>query len=71
VEEFYITYTLDGSTWLMIDNGRIFKGNYDLTSKVRNNFAAPVRARAIRLHPVKWSNHISMRFEGIISVKAN
>jgi hypothetical protein len=71
VEEYYITYTLDGISWLMLDNGRIFKGSNDANTKVRNNFAAPVRARAIRLHPVKWSNHISMRFEGIISVKAN
>jgi hypothetical protein len=61
VEEYYITYTLNGISWQMLDNGRIFKGNNYANKKVRNDFAAPVRTRAIRLHPVKWLNHISMR----------
>jgi hypothetical protein len=71
VEEYYITYTLDGITWERVEDGRVFKGNYDQHTKVRNDFAAPVRARAIRLHPIKWQNAISMRFEGIFSVKVN
>lgn len=61
VEEFYITYTLNGISWMMLENGRIFKGNNDANSRVRNDFAAPVQARAMRIHPVKWANHIAMR----------
>lgn len=61
MEEFYITYTTNGISWLMLENGRIFKGNLDTTNRVRNDFAGPVRARGIRIHPVKWYSHICMR----------
>jgi hypothetical protein len=60
-------YTVTGASddWQYVDNGRVFIGNTDRNSKVRVNFNTPVRARAIRIHPVSWNAYISIRFDVI------
>lgn len=60
-------YSVTGAStdWKYVDNGRIFTGNTDQNSKVRADFDIPVRARAIRIHPVTWNNWICLRFDAI------
>jgi len=43
-------------------NGQVFKGNYDRNTQVTNCFT-PVMARTLRIRPLKWHGHISMRFD--------
>ncbi len=56
-------YTLDGITWVSYDYDRIFKGNTDTTTVVKNELRTPMKARAVRINPLTWSNAISMRVE--------
>ena len=60
-------YSVTGSPddWQYVDNGRIFVGNTDRNTKVRANFNTPVRARAIRIHPLTWNGHTCLRFDVI------
>lgn len=62
VEEYQVAYTSNGGEWELVDEGRLFAANNDRYSKVRNNFNETIFARAIRVHPTKWRNNISMRF---------
>ena len=43
----------------------MFVGNSDNKTKIRNNFEKGVMARTIRICPVKWHKHISVRLEAI------
>ena len=61
VKRFLVDVTLDGSTWHPVDNAKIFEGTTDATTVVRQNFSQPVLARAIRIRPVVWNNHISTK----------
>ena len=63
VTHYQVRYTLNGREWIFVDGGRNFTGNSDQTTWVRNNFTTPVFARAIRIQPTAWSQHISMRFD--------
>ncbi len=65
VEEYQVSYTMNGVDWSYVDGGKKFTANKDLNSKVRNNFENAVYARSIRIHPTKWFGHISMRFDAI------
>ena len=65
VEKYQVSYSLDGREWTFVDDGKIFQGNNDRNTWVRNNFETPIRARAIRIHPLQWKTHMSMRFDGI------
>ena len=56
---------MDGNIWENVEDGKVFQGNLDHNTKVRNNFSNPVHARAIRIYPVSWNNHISLRFDAI------
>lgn len=60
-----ISYTLNGKTWLNVDDGKIFEANTDRNQKVRINFKEPVYARALRIYPQSWNNHMSLRFDAI------
>ena len=54
----------DKVTWKDVDAGKIFTGNVvgeGADTKVQNNFAAPVQARYVRIHPVSWNGAIAMR----------
>jgi len=63
VKSYKVTYSNDGITWLEADGGKTFKGNKNQKAKVLRNFDTPFTARTIRIHPVTWKKHISMRFE--------
>jgi hypothetical protein len=67
VTTYRVMYTVTGSPddWQYVDNGRIFVGNTDSNTKVRVNFNTPVRARAIRIHPLTWYGSICLRFDVI------
>ena len=42
---------------------QIFQGNYERNYVVTHRFLRPFKARYVRLHPITWYGHISMRFE--------
>ena len=42
-------------------NKSVFNGNNDKNTKVYNYFVFPIRTRYIRIIPLEWNNHISMR----------
>lgn len=56
---------MNGKNWSYVDDGRKFPGNTDRNSQIRNDFKQSVVARAIRIHPTRWSGHIAMRFDAI------
>ena len=41
----------------------MFDGNEDSDTVVFNKLSRPITARYIRLLPIEWHNHISMRIE--------
>ena len=51
--------------FILLRMQQVFDANKDRESVIRNLFDPPIRARLIRLHPVKWQNGICMRFEFI------
>ena len=63
VKSYKVKYSNDGITWTEADNGRVFDGNSDRNTKVLQTFNTPFTARAVRINPVAWQSHISMRFE--------
>ena len=67
VESYTISHSLDGVTWTKIqDSGgsaKVFPGNTDRDTPVVNTLTPPVTARYLRLHPMTWHGHISMRWE--------
>ena len=48
-------------SWTVVDGGAKFTGNVEAHAVVRNDFAGVVTARYVRIHPVDWHDHISMR----------
>ncbi|PAA85148.1 hypothetical protein BOX15_Mlig000773g3, partial [Macrostomum lignano] len=67
VTAYRVTYSQDANKWNYVDTHlgtqRVFDGNVDSYSVKHNYFDQPVRARFIRLHPVKFRRHPSMRME--------
>jgi len=47
----------------MVDDGRVFRTNSNSTTIERMNFEKPFKARSIRICPVSWHGHISLRCE--------
>ena len=62
VSKFYISYTYNGVTWQIYNNGEQFYGNSDSTS-ITEIHLRPFFARSIKLHPLEWHDHIAMRVE--------
>ncbi len=56
-------YTNDGMNWIYYNHGLEFIGNSDLSTIVTHEFSTPFKARAVRICPTDWNNHISMRVE--------
>ncbi len=52
--QYTASYTIDGISWNLIDNGRIFNANTDTISRVKNDLFTKVVARAVRIHPYSW-----------------
>ncbi|XP_062614315.1 uncharacterized protein LOC134276051 isoform X2 [Saccostrea cucullata] len=71
VKKYRVLYSLDCSnntnSWQPMGdhtvNDTIFVGNTDENSTVSHNFDCPVIAKCIRINPLEWNNHISMRFD--------
>ena len=61
VKTYKISYSEDGNTWLPYAGGKVFNGNWDdATIKYTN---VNIRARKVKIHPVTWNGHVSMRVE--------
>ncbi len=65
VTSYRLSYSLDGNTW--IDYPPVLTGNTNQTTVVKNVLTTPFSARYVRIRPVTYSTHMSMRVE-IISV---
>ncbi|XP_072041290.1 lactadherin-like [Amphiura filiformis] len=69
VTRFKVQYSEDGEFWAFFEQytnnqgEMIFDGNTNHTTIVTNLFPAPVLASYIKIIPVEWIQHISMRFE--------
>jgi len=66
VKLYKVSVSNDGTTWQNVDCGRLFDGNKDRNTRVRQLFSKPIQARYIRIHPMRWHHHISMRAGVII-----
>ena len=56
-------YTADGINWQWADSGRIFAGNTNRSDTVINQLFKPFDAYVVRIWPVSWHKHISMKVE--------
>ncbi|CAG5119587.1 unnamed protein product, partial [Candidula unifasciata] len=67
VRTFIIKYSTDGIMWHSYREAegqdKIFYGNIDSTTPVRNLFHYLIRARYLRIIPVSWNHEIAMRFQ--------
>jgi len=70
VQTYKVSVSDDGKDFTEVECGRIFDGNTDYNSKVRNYFMAPVKARYIRVHPVTWYSLIAMRL-GVLTCETS
>eukprot|EP01017_Pseudomicrothorax_dubius_P023293 TRINITY_DN2494_c0_g1_i4.p1 TRINITY_DN2494_c0_g1~~TRINITY_DN2494_c0_g1_i4.p1 ORF type:complete len:226 (+),score=27.19 TRINITY_DN2494_c0_g1_i4:116-793(+) len=50
VKAYTLEYTLDGITWVKVNNGNLFMANKDQNTPVKQVFLTPIYARAIRLY---------------------
>ncbi|EFC38165.1 hypothetical protein NAEGRDRAFT_74044 [Naegleria gruberi] len=71
VTKFGLEYTVDGIRWEKVHDGNpaayhIFAGNNDCTTVVEQNIY-PVVAKAVKIVPLEWHGHISMRCEVFIT----
>ena len=71
VKSYKVKVSIDGNTWTYVDNGRIFKGNNEKTVdnpdlEVRTKFTNPIISRYVRVYPVTYSGHPTMRIGVII-----
>ena len=66
VKAFKVSVSDDGKEFTDVECGRIFDGNTNQNTKVRNYFTSPIKARYVRVHPVMWHSYISMRL-GILT----
>ena len=48
---------------LIFSRDQVFYGNQDTDTVVYNVLSPPITARYIRVSPVEWHNHISLRME--------
>jgi hypothetical protein len=55
--------SLDGITFYGVEDARLFKGNTDRNTKVTHKFKEPVLASVVRLRPISFYGHTSLRFE--------
>ncbi|XP_033105774.1 uncharacterized protein LOC117108037 [Anneissia japonica] len=67
VTSYKVSYSIDGSNFESVmgtsGNAAEFGGNSDPDTAVKNLFAAPIHAQYVRIEPISWNNHISMRIE--------
>ncbi|XP_062997945.1 coagulation factor VIII [Elgaria multicarinata webbii] len=66
VSEFSLSSSLDGQEWSPVLQSRkekLFQGNHNHFSPAVNLFDTPLFAQYLRIHPVRWNNHIALRME--------
>ncbi|XP_033104771.1 lactadherin-like [Anneissia japonica] len=67
VTSYKVNYSTDGSNYLPVlgSSGQVenFSANSDSNSEVKNIFNSVVYAQFIRINPITWQKHISLRFE--------
>jgi hypothetical protein len=56
-----VKLSVDGDSWASVACGMVFEGNTDMHTKVKNEFPEPVNARYVRIYPVYYYGHPSMR----------
>jgi len=66
VTSYTVQYSVDGASYLDVNNGAMFIGNID-TSTIRvNTFPEAVQARYIRIRPQTWNGWVSMRCDVMV-----
>jgi hypothetical protein len=63
VTEFFVKYSDDATNWKIAEDGKIFKANIDRNTIVTHTFVSPFTSKLIRIVPIAWKGHISMRIE--------
>ncbi|XP_078346340.1 uncharacterized protein LOC144631705 isoform X1 [Oculina patagonica] len=61
VTKFKVSYSLDGVHFTT--QSKVYNGNSNRNGIVINDLEAPIEARVVRINPVGWYGHISMRME--------
>ena len=61
VKSYKLKYSNDGASWTDIEG--TFTGNSDATSVKTNVLKEPIKARMIRIYPLTYHSHTSMKFE--------
>ncbi|XP_078346349.1 uncharacterized protein LOC144631708 isoform X1 [Oculina patagonica] len=61
VTKFKVSYSLDGVHFTT--QSKIYNGNSNRNGIIINDLEAPIEARVVRINPVEWYGHISMRME--------
>ncbi|XP_072041305.1 lactadherin-like [Amphiura filiformis] len=75
VTQFKVQYSNDGDFWKFVQQTEnlgemVFDGNTDQNTVVTKLFPTPVKTSYIRIVPIAWNGHISLRFE-LLGCKAN
>lgn len=71
VTNYTVSYSINGTVWTTVNQTQLylnttspfFLGNNDSSTVQENELLPPIYARLIRLHPMGWHGHISMRTE--------
>ncbi|XP_041477391.1 lactadherin-like [Lytechinus variegatus] len=67
VTSFAVSHSMDGKLWSFIQDcgheEKIYQGNHDRATPIINVFETPLTARAVRVHPKRWTRHIALRLE--------
>lgn len=62
VTKYYLSWSLDGKKWVSKPE-HILEANTDRNAHAISKLDQPLICKSIRIHPVEWHNHISMRFD--------
>ncbi|KAJ8300587.1 hypothetical protein KUTeg_022106, partial [Tegillarca granosa] len=67
VTSYRVYYSEDCIKWELIGggDGKVFAGNVEGDDIKKNFFNQPVKAKCIRVNPLTWYNHVSMRMDAI------
>lgn len=63
ITNYTVSTSVTGSEWSPVDGGRVFPGNTDRHTPVTARFRSPIPARLVKIFPLGWHNHLSMRVE--------
>ena len=65
VTSFKVGYIVSGRDWTFLNDGQIFDGAVDRSTKRRIDFEKPIYARALRIFPITWHTCVCLRFDAI------